>query len=248
MKRFALPLISLALLGAVVGCNDIDSADIETSGINASITVRAKADGSSTAVSATLTAGALTFVDLDGEDQLVATSGEASTVLAEGDLLGVVGYNGSLSGVGAPGDEVKVSLERSSDKTPAPDSVVTIPEPIAIAAPEAGTAFSRADDDIVVDLTSEESDDDATLKWSGACIKDGSLAVPSGQASITINKGTIEKREQVDANDPDSEPVADTCSFTIEIERRVEGSLDPAWGSGGIRAVASDTRDLTTNP
>ena len=248
MKRLALPLTSLALLSAVVGCNDIDSADIETSGINASITVRAKADGSSTNVSASLTAGALTFVDLDGEDQLVASAGEASVVLAEADLLGVVGYSGTLDGVGAPDEEVTVALERSEDKEPAPNSLVRIPEPIAIAAPAAGTAFSRADDDIVVDLTSEESADDARLLWRGDCVKNGSLDVPAGQSSITINKATIEKREQVDENDPDSEPVPDTCTLTIEIERLVAGTLDPAWGSGNIRAIASDSRDLTTNP
>ena len=60
-------------------------------------------------------------------------------------------------------------------------------------------------------------------------------------------KGTIAKRAQVDENDPDSEPVPDTCTVTLSIERVIDGVLDPAWGGGRITSVSRDSRDITSN-
>ena len=231
-KRQRPAAILLALAAVVSGCSTIESGDVETSGMTASIEVKAKADGSATDVFASISSGTLTTVDLDGDDQLVASSVDVSVDLEENNLLGVVTYAGSLTGISAPGTEVNVAFNRSADKTPAPLSTVALPVPLDISAPAAGTSFSRADDDIEV----------------GDCIDTGSLDVPAGQATVTINKGTIEKRAQADANDPDSEPVPDTCTITVTAQRRVEGTLDPAWGGGQIVAVSSATRDLGTAP
>jgi hypothetical protein len=247
-KRQRPAAMLLALAAVVSGCSTIESGDVETSGMTASIEVKAKADGSATDVFASISSGTLTTVDLDGDDQLVASSGDVRVDLEENNLLGVVTYAGSLTGISAPGTDVNVAFNRSADKTPAPTSTVALPVPLDISAPAAGTSFSRANDDIEVVLESDASDDAVTVRWAGDCIDTGSLEVPAGQATVTINKDTIEKRAQADANAPDSEPVPDTCTITVTAQRRVEGTLDPAWGGGQIVAVSSATRDLSTAP
>jgi hypothetical protein len=238
--------IFIALAAVASGCSTIESGDLETSGMTAAIEV--KADGTDTDIFASIAAGTLTSVDLDGDDALVASSGDVSARLLEINLLGVVTYAGSLTGISAPGTEINVACKRSADKTPAPTSVVTLPEPVALSAPTAGAAFSRANDDLDVIIDSEASDDAITLRWEGDCVKSASLDVPAGQTTVTINKGTIEKRAPVDDNAPDSQPVPDTCTITLTAQRSVEGTLDPAWGGGHIVAVSTATRDVTTNP
>ncbi len=246
MKKIAAASV-LALVAVTTACESIESGDLETSGINATISATVRDDGSATDVLASLSAGALTSVDLDGEDKLSASADDVSVDLEESNLLGVFAYAGVLEGVSGPGTEVTVSLARSADKTPAPSSTVRLPVPVSLTAPAASAAFSRENDDIVVDIDSAASDDDMRLSWSGECVKNDGLDVPAGQASVTINKGTITKRDQVDANDPDSEPVPDSCTVTLRIERVIEGVLDPAWGGGRITSVSADSRDITSN-
>jgi hypothetical protein len=79
-------------------------------------------------------------------------------------------------------------------------------------------------------------------------VQEGGLDLPAGQTSATINKGTILKREPADENDPDTQPIPDTCTIQITASRRVTGTLDPAWGGGGITSVTSSSRDVTSNP
>ncbi len=237
----------LALVAAVAGCSSIESGDLETSGMTAIISATVRDDSSATDVVASLGAGALTSVDLDGEDILSASADDVSVELEESNLLGVFTYNGVLEGIAEPGTEVTVSLARSADKTPAPSSTVRLPVAVFLTSPAAGTAFSRENDDIVVEINSGASDDDMRLNWSGDCVKNDGVDVPAGQVSVTINRGTIIKRAQVDENDPDSQPVPDTCTMTLTIERVVEGVLDPAWGGGSITSVSQDSRDVTSN-
>lgn len=243
------PVAALFLLAAAVtGCSSIESGDLETSGINAAIEVRPRADGSATDVSASLTAGALTFVDLDGEDRLVASSGDVSAEMEESNLLGAVNYAAVLNGINTPGDIVTVALLREEGRDSAPASTVRLPEQVTMTAPEASAAFSRADDDITITLESSTSTDAVRVSWSGDCVQEGGIDLPADQTSATIGKGTILKREQTDENDPDSQPVPDTCTINIKASRRVAGTLDPALGEGGITAVTSSSRDVTSNP
>lgn len=247
MQKLSVAALFL-LAAAVTGCSSIESGDLETSGINAAIEVRPRADGSATDVSASLTAGALTFVDLDGEDKLVASSGAVSADMEESNLLGAVNYAAVLNGINAPGDIVTVAFVRGEGKDPAPASTVRLPEQVTMTSPEASAAFSRAEDDITVTLESPTSEDPVRLSWSGECVQEGGLDLPADQTSATINKGTILKREQADANDPDSRPVPDTCTISIRASRRVTGTLDTAWGGGTITSVTSSSRDVTSNP
>jgi hypothetical protein len=240
------PFLGLSLLAATVGCTSIDSSDLETSGMIASIEVVRLQGGDGTDVHVSLTAGSLNFVDLDPGDELKASFGDEVVTLQQGEFLDLIAYNGHLSAKDE-GDVVTVALERA-DKTPAPSSTATLPALIDFSAPAASTAFSRANDDIVVTVNGEDSDVGARLTWSGDCVESDGLDIPAGQTSITINKGTIQKRADVDENDPDSQPVPDTCTLNLRVRRESAGALDPAYKSGSIVAVTQSSRDLTSDP
>jgi hypothetical protein len=237
-----------SLLAATVGsvaCSQIDSNDLETSGMIASMEVVRLQSGDGTDIHVSLTAGTLDFVDLEPGDELKASFGTETVTLAQGEILGALSYSGRLS-VKDAGDEITIALERA-EKEPAPSSTVALPAQLEITAPAASLAFSRENDDIVITINSEVSDVGARLTWSGECVKTDGLDIPAGQTSITINKGTIVKREQVDENDPDSQPVEDSCTLSITVRRQTAGTLDPAYKSGSIFGVSQSSRDLTTN-
>jgi hypothetical protein len=237
--------LAAATLAATVGCSSIDSSDLETSGINASIeVVRLQNDGG-VDVHASLAAGTLNFVDLEDGDVLSARLGDNTVTLEQSDFLGALSYNGHLDG-GAAGDVVTVALTRA-EKDSAPTSTVNLPELIEITAPAASAAFSRADDDIVVTVSGEESDVGARLSWSGDCVVTDGIDVPADQTTVTINRGTIVKREQVDENDPDSQPVPDSCTVTLTVRRTTAGALDAAYKGGSITGVTQSSRDITSN-
>jgi hypothetical protein len=236
----------VAGLAGLSACSSIDSDDIDTDAITADITVRPRADGSATEVAATLSAGALTFIDLQAGDRLVASSGDAQVELSASDVLGAVSYAATLDGVGAAGATVTVAFEREAF-TSAPSSTVVLPAPVSITAPDAAASFSRAEDDLVVALAAVASDDPVRVSWSGECVVADGIDVPAGQASVTLAKGTIQKAEP-SSSDADAAPIADSCSLRIVAERTVQGVLDPAYEGGRISAATSDSREVTTTP
>lgn len=239
---------SVVVVGVVVApaCSSVHSEDIDTDAINAEIRAHPRNDGSATDVSVTLSAGALTFVDLTGDDALVARGGEQEVTLGKNQALGALAYEGTLAGVGAAGDEVTVAFERTAF-APAPSSTVTLPAPVSLTAPEATTSFSRETDDIVVAIAEDGSTDPVQLSWSGDCVVAGDLEIPAGQTTATIAHGTIVKSEpsQSEAN---AAPIADTCALHLSVVRSVDGILDDAFAGGHITAITEDGRDVTTTP
>jgi hypothetical protein len=242
--RFVVAAAALSPVSATFACSSIDSEDIDTDAITASIDVRVRNDGTASDVTATLSAGTFTFIDLGGDDRLVARAGEVDVELQQNDLLGAVSYGATLDGVVAVDTEVTVAFERTAFAA-APATTVTLPALLTLAAPAAGTAFSRADDDIVVTLAEASATDGVRVSWSGDCVESDGLDVPAGQAEVTIAKGSIVKRAA--SNDADG-PVADSCALTIRAERARQGVLDSGYAGGQIRALTADSRDLTTNP
>jgi hypothetical protein len=243
--RPAVVAASVAVASLLPACSSIDSEDIDTDAIQADVAVRVRNDGTASDVTATLSAGAFTFIDLGGDDRLVARAADTSVELQESDLLGAVRYDGVLDGVAAVDTEVTVAFERTAFAA-APASTVTLPARVALAAPAAGTAFSRANDDLVVTLAAADATDGARVAWSGDCIEAGGLDLPAGQAEVTIARGTLTKAAPTP--DADAPAVPDSCALTLTVERVRTGVLDGAFGGGQIRALTSDKRDLTTNP
>ena len=237
---------AVAAVVAAPACSSIHSEDIDTDAISADITVHPRKDGSAADVSVTLSAGALTFVDLTGGDALVARSGEREVQLGKNQALGALAYEGTLDGVGASGDEVTVAFERTAFAS-APASTVTLPAAVSITAPAAAESFSRAENDVVVTIADDGSTDPVTLSWSGDCVVGGSLDVPAGQTTATIARGTIQKAEP-SPSDADAAPIADTCTLHLSVVRSVDGILDDAFSGGHITALTDDGRDVTTTP
>lgn len=246
VQHRAASAVVASTLAFAPACSSINSEDIDTDAINAEITIRPRADGSATDVGVTLSAGALTFVDLTGDDELVASSGDKAVTLGKNQVLGALAYEGALDGVGAAGDEVTVAFNRTAFAS-APESKVTLPAPVALTAPAASTSFSRADDEIVVTIADDGSTDPVRLSWSGDCVVGDGLDIPAGQATATIARGTIQKAEP-SQSDADAQPVADTCTLRLSVVRSVEGILDDALGGGRITATTADGRDVTTTP
>jgi hypothetical protein len=249
-SSLSLSLLSIGLaVAGIAACSSIESTDLETDGMRPIIVVNAAKDGSSTTVNATIGAGTLTTVDLDGSDVLTATSGDVSVDLDENALLGVYNYSGTLDGVGAPDDVVTVALTRAEGKESAPSSTVSIPEPVDFAAPAAGASFSRTAD-IVVELQTAASDDDVTVSWTGDCIDTGSVTVPAGQNSVTIAAGTIVEQLDEEGGEGEGEGEGEaptgTCQITLQATRSRAGTLDPAFGGGAITAQSVATRDVTS--
>jgi hypothetical protein len=238
-----------ALLAAVAGCTVVESGDVETGAMRASIQANPARDGTRTNIAASLSLGVATFVDLDGEDRFVASAGELNTELSESNVAGVVTYAGSLA-TATPGTEITVSLLRSADKTPAPSSTVRLPVPVAIATPAASASFSRANDDLVVTITSAASTDPVRLSWSGPCVEDGEVEVPAGQDEVTIAANTILERPAAASNGEEdaAPPAPQTCALQLKVSRSIEGTLDPAYGGGSISSTSSDSRDVTSAP
>jgi len=232
---------AVSLLAATIGCSTIDSEDIETSGINASMEVLRTADGSNVSVS--LAAGTLNFVSLNNGDVLKASALEQTVELSENNVLNAISYFARVD-ANAKGDEVTVAFERA-DKASAPSSTVTLPASVEITAPAASSVFSRANDNIVVEVTGEESTDDLTLSWSGECVDSDSLEVPAAQTSVTINAGTIKQKTQ--GSEEGAAPISDSCTISVRVERRVLGTLDGEFKGGTISAVTSSSRDITSN-
>ncbi|MBM4280809.1 MAG: hypothetical protein FJ137_08630 [Deltaproteobacteria bacterium] len=246
-SRLVVPAaLIVAGLAALPACSSIDSDDIDTDAITADLTARPRADGSATELAATLAAGALTFIDLQAGDRLVASSGDVQVELSANEVLGVMSYGATLDGVGEVGATVTVAFEREAFAS-APSSTVELPAPVSITAPDAGAAFSRAEDDLVIALAGSASDDAVRVSWSGDCVVADGIDVPAGQASVTIARGTLAKAER-SSSDADAAPIADSCSLRIVAERTIEGVLDPAYEGGRITAVTSDSREVTTSP
>jgi len=208
------------------GCAQTDSSDLLTSGIYAQIAASASGDGT-TRVTATLYVGNplnLNFVNLSGDDQLVASHGSAEMVMTETVLLNVVSHHATFN-TDNPGDQFQVALERSVDNG-ARNSIAVLPERFTLD-PLTTTTASRAQP---LTLTWSPLDAPNMMRWEarGDCIELESQNLSADGGTLTIEAGRLAKRM--------GEGVADECPITITVTRSRPGQLDPGYGKGGIIA------------
>jgi hypothetical protein len=242
--------IALSSLAAIacVACTSLDSADLRTNGMQPDMAVRSNDQSAGSKIDVQIHVGdsIVDFVNLGGADILtLQVDGGAATELNELNLLGVTTYSADV-GTKEPGTEVKVIFARGEADDPAPSSTVTLTEQLALTAPTAGAALSRADDDIVVTWTSDASDDDVRVDVTGTCIQPTTRQVQAGATTVTIERGSIQKTEDSDPDD-DSE-IPDSCDATLSVVRTRTGTLDPAYGGGNIRHEFTASAGMTTNP
>lgn len=217
--------ITVLVCLATVGCAKTDSSDLFTSGIYAAISARASGSGT-TDVYATLYVGDpgnLNFVDLTGDDRLVASFGSQEKVMSETTLLNLVSHHASFTSDNA-GDQFQVAFERTVDDS-APNSIATLPDKYAISAPAASTSVSRAQP-----LTISWSPIDATspirYQISGDCIDTSAMALTVDSGSVTLPANTLVKKMGT--------MVMDSCPVTVTLTRVKAGQLDPNYGKGGV--------------
>lgn len=231
MTRLALLAIALA------ACTTHESSDVLTSGIHASITAQTTGNGK-TDVRATLYVGnpvGLNFVELTGDDQLLAKSAGMTKEMRETQLLGTVSHHAEMPG-DAEGTQFEVVFSRTIDDG-APSSIATLPAKFDLTATPA--TASRAQPLQFEWLPAGSPD---TMSWtaSGDCIEIESSPM-TDTGSHTIAADRLKKRMGTN--------IADTCEVTITAFRSRTGTLDPHYGKGGdVRGMQTRTFKLTSTP
>ncbi|MBA3391350.1 MAG: hypothetical protein H0T89_01845 [Deltaproteobacteria bacterium] len=223
----------LALLVLVLGaCSKTESTDIRTSGIYASITASTLGDGT-TNVSTTLFLGNpinLNFVELAGEDELLASHAGMEKVMVESDLFNVVSYRAQFQ-TDAEGEQFEVAFLRGDDVS-APSSIATLPAKFTLGAGPASAARSTA---LAVSWSPAGSTDAMSWVAEGDCIERASGTFAGDTGTGAIAAGTIMKR--------DNQQVADSCEVTLSVSRSRLGEVDVHYGKGGYIAGVQ-TRQL----
>lgn len=236
MRNFV-AIAALALAGSA--CTDISSDSLLTSGMSAVITGETEGEGE-TEVTVVLRAGGMasnTFVELSGDDSLLATSGEASATLTKQSLGVVHNYVATLP-VDAEDAEFTIALQRSLDEG-APASTFTLPAPFSIE--DHADGFT---DTTTLDLTwtPSGSDEEVEIIVDGECI-----AVWSEELSGDPGAFSIPGDEIVVLGD---EPGA-TCPVDITVRKVRGGTLDAGYGEGGLvqaRQIRTVTATFSQEP
>lgn len=218
---------------ALAACTTTESDDILTSGINAQITASTLGDGKTT-VTATLFVGNplnLNFVELAGDDRLVARQGTVAKPMIASELFNTVAHRAELA-ADAEGTLFEVAFERTIDSG-APSSKMTLPGKLEIAA--GPTTASRAQP---VTLAWSPSGSTDAMSWEavGECIERAASTISGDPGTLTIDAAVLSKR--MDPNTPER------CLVTIAIRRSRAGQLDPHYGKGGSAAGVQE-RKLT---
>ena len=233
---------SLILLG---GCESVDSDDILTGGIFASLSAVAK-NASATEVTARLKVGGATsntYLDLSASDTLEGTVDGVTKTLARGaDPFGSVWYDADFSGA-AEDMEVGISFIRGGDATSdqsATRSRATLPAPFELTAPDSATELSRSADDLVITWDVFGKGEDLSLSVTGDCVSwDISEEDIADTGSFTVTAGLLV---------PDEDD-GSSCLATVTLTRTREGTVDSNFGEGGV-FFASQRRevDFTSKP
>jgi len=224
MKQLFVVFMTVGALG-LLACENVDSEDVMTDGIYADINAIATGDGNTT-VRASLRVGgnaSNTFLELVGDDKLVASMGEETAEMGEKTFLGSKWYTAEFS-EDAVDTEFNVAFERSVDE-PAPESKMTMVAPFDITVPASSASYSRASDDIELAWETSGTSDTMLVNIDGSCVQLYHEDLSGDTGSFSVVAGTLEP-----AQDQEDE----TCSITIELIRHREGTLDPAYGEGGL--------------
>lgn len=204
--------MGLLLLSA---CTEtVDSKNIRTGGISASITAIATTDAATT-VAATLKVGgptSNTYVDLEGGDRIFAVSGDKRLEMeAQGSGRYEIDFN-----TAAADTEFLVDLQREVDAD-APASIGKLPGPFSFALPN--TSVPRGQE-LAITWMPSGSSDNMTIELSGTCIFNRTIDIPGDTGSHKIPGGTITP------TNPDKQ---ETCDVNVEMKRSRKGTPDTTF-------------------
>lgn len=219
MHRILLPAFAL---GVGVACTDIESESLLTSGMSAVIGVTAPGDGTAR-TDVILRAGGITsntFVELTADDALTCAAGDAEAVaLAEYEIGNVHGYEADFA-TDDPATVFTVSLVRTLDDG-APTSTAQLPAPFSVDALPASA--SRAADLVIT--WSPPATEPMTLDFTGDCVQYQAVTLEQESGSYTLVADTLLPVAGMEANN---------CEVDVTFRRVKDGSLDPAFGEGGL--------------
>jgi hypothetical protein len=236
-SRFLQTAALAALAVPFVGCSNVDSTNLKTAGIRASMYASTDGSGTVTArVQLMVDDSALAFVSLQDGDALSATVDGQTKPLEQSNVAGIIDYFALLQGHDAEGTEYSFTLDRAND-TSASDNHASIPAPFSITSPATGTqTYSRANDEIVVTYDNAGTNDAMSYQLDGQCIQttDGTISGDSG--TFTIPKGSIPKLPN---------GTEDNCVVELTVMRTRTGTLDSAFAGGG--AFGMQHRLITFN-
>lgn len=202
-----------------LGCTqDVESDDIRTSGIYPEFVVTANGNGSSTAEARMRVGGSNsnTFLEMNGDDEIEVTADGQSKTLTRGSGFW---YRTTFS-TDEEDTEFVFAFLRGPQDDGAPMSVVTLPAPFSLDITE--DEISRADGN--VELTWDPpGDEDVDWELDGDCV-----FINSGS---TADDGShVISSDEVDATGTGED---ESCTVTVEMERRRNGNRDPAFTEGG---------------
>jgi len=230
MRKLGLTVLALSACMAAACRENIDSNDVRTSGVYPEIKVVASEKDESVVTVYLKTGGnkSNTYLELKGDDELVATVGDTSKNLDQ---------DGDVSKATFPfntgGSEFIIAFNRGEDDDSAPASTCTLPEPFNLTGLEAQSTVSRADG---VTLTWEPAEDGDTMRWTLEATSGGCL-FPSGDKSMTDTGSLTLGPDDFDATQS-AKDNGESCDAKVCVERFRKGSLDPAFEEGGeIEAV-----------
>jgi len=224
-------LCVLALL--VSGCAKTESSDLLTSGIYADLSARSTGMGTTT-ISATLYVddpNNLNFVELTGDDQLIASYGGQDKVMSQVELGNIVSHSAVFS-TDMEGAAFTIKFQRSVDAG-APVSVATLPAKFTL-----GTVPATASRAAPLALSWSPSAYADAMAWkaTGDCIGDVQGSITADPGTMTIPAGMLVKRQ--------GQNIPDTCTVSITMTRSHAGVLDTHYGKGGV-VVGSQERTVT---
>jgi hypothetical protein len=229
------PLLPLLLI--TIGCSDIKSSALNTSGIHAEISAMVE-DGNTT-VDVILRAGdaySMTYVELDTGDKLDATDGVESSTLAHSSFGSIHTYDAIFSET-ATGTEFTIALLRELEDD-APISSATLTQDVTLVVEN--EVHSRQEPLTISWEATEPGDETLYLEASGSCVFSIKEEIPLSDGSYTINSSDFES-----TND---ETAQESCELDIVIERRQTGTLDPAFGSGKVYGGVRKRTSIRLDP
>lgn len=228
-SRLVRSAVVAAFMVPFLGCSNVDSTNLKTAGIRAYMYATTGGDGTVTAHAQLMVDDStLAFVSLKDGDSLTATVDGETQTLSQSNVAGIIDYTAIFQGHDAEGTEYAFKLDRDSD-TSASDNHTTLPAPFSITAPADGTqTYSRASDAIIVTYDQSGTSDAMSYRVDGNCIQAADHAVSGDSGSFTIPAGSIQKLDNASS---------DTCEIELTVSRTRTGTLDSAFGSGGVYGV-----------
>lgn len=230
-----LPLAILLLSGGLAACTEtVESTDVRTSGIYPEFSVTADGSGSTVASARFKVGGndSNTFLDLQGGDRVDVTVGDETKRL---DSRGDHRYEATFS-VDDPSLEFVFAFMREEQDESAPRSVVSLPIPFTL---EMTTTEASRGADAVAFAWDSTTTGEVRWEVDGDCIRGDSGATPDdGEHSL----GSDDVRAKL--NDE-----METCTVRLGLERRSQGTIDPAFTEGGENFGHQErVRSFTSTP